>query len=85
MQNKAHAGHTVEGSWTITDPTVNEVLSSMVHIVGFVVLYHGKANSKNLTCPSRSQCVMSEFDMDSMPNWARPRTDAGESGIGRDR
>ena len=85
MQQRAHAGHSGEGSWTITDPTANEVLSSMVHIVGFVVLYHGKANSKNLTCPSRSQCVMSEFDMDSMPNWARPRTDAGESGIGRDR
>ena len=73
MQQKAHAGHTGEGAWSITDPTAEEVISSMVHIVGVVVMYQGQANSKTTFCPSRKRCTMSDFNTILLPNWARPK------------
>ena len=73
MQQKTHAGHTGEGAWSITDPTADEVISSMVHIVGVVVMYQGQANSKTTFCPSRKRCTMSDFNTILLPNWARPK------------
>ena len=78
MQQKAHAGHTGEGAWSITDPTADEVISSMVHIVGVVVIYQGVANSTSTFCPSRKRCTMSNFDTLLLPNWARPKATTSE-------
>ena len=83
MQKRAHAGHTGEGAWTITDPSAEEVLSSMVHIVGFVVLYHGQAGWKSMACQSREKCAMAGVDVELIPPWARPPK--VESKIGDDR
>ena len=50
----------------------------MVHIVGVVVVYQGKAGSKPPVCPSRKGCVMSSFDTALLPNWARPKATTPE-------
>ena len=72
MQEKAHAGHTGEGAWTNTDSVGLGIASSMVHIVGVVVLYYGKAGSKYTASKNRNNEVMNGFDLMQVPPWARP-------------
>ena len=68
MQEKAHAGHSSEGAWTMG----RGIASSMVHIVGVAVLYYGKAGSRYYASMLRKHEVIDGFDLLKVPPWARP-------------
>ena len=72
MQEKAHAGHTGEGAWTNTDSVGLGIASSMVHIVGVAMMYHGKAGSKYTASKHKKHEVLNGSDMLTVPPWARP-------------
>ena len=72
IKQPVHASHIFDGAWTNTDSVGMRITSSMVHIVGVMVVYQGSAQSSHTYHNSRKHEAMHGFDMRGVPFWAQP-------------